>query len=212
MALADPVDLVREACTLLAGYLPQLARLTPEPDIAECAAPGMSARPSAAPVPGNVPAFYAKTSIDATARQLEGVLKYATGARRGGLLAVRGGSDANTLQALDAISGLIAIADDDFYRLILSELDARLDEARCVRAIDEAQQWRYVPHHRCRYCECASLKVALDERGAATAHVECFGHDAAGRPCRTTAAMTTDSHGRAGLAWPDGFFEPGPDG
>src|SRR6266550_1084766 len=97
--LTDPADLAQEACGLLAALLPRLARETAEPS-AEGPAPGMHARAAAAPLPGNAPAFYARTGIDATARQLEGVLKYAAGARRPGPLAVRGGSAANTLGAL----------------------------------------------------------------------------------------------------------------
>jgi hypothetical protein len=124
----------------------------------------MTARAASAPLPGNPPAFYALTGIHASARQLEGVLKYAAGARRPGLLAVRGGSDANILLALDAICDLIAIADDDLYRLVISELEQRLNEARSVRAIDEAQQWRPVPQRPARAAP-ATLKVLIDAVG-----------------------------------------------
>ena len=210
--MTDPAELVREACDLLAGYLPRLAELTPEPDDAAWAAPGLSGRPPAAPLPGNAQAIYAKTGIEASALHIEGVLKYAAGARRPGLLAVRGWSDVNILGALDAIPALIGAADDDLYRIIIGELEARLDDARKVRAIDEAQQWRYLRGRQCRYCGChASLRVLLDAAGRPTDHIECFGHDEYRVPCRAVVVMDTDERGRPGLRWPDGVFEAAPD-
>jgi hypothetical protein len=191
VTVTNPADLVQEACDLLADILPRLARETAEPS-AEGPAPGMHARAAAAPLPGNAPAFYARTGIDATARQLEGVLKYAAGARRPGPLAVRGGSAANTLEALDAICGLIAIADDDLYRLVISELEQRLNEARQVRAIDEAEQWRPVPSRACPYCGCFFLRVLIDARGSPTGRIECFGHRESGAPCRATWPSLAD--------------------
>jgi len=80
--LTDPADLMQEACDLLAGLVPRLARLTPVPDETAFAAPGMTARPAAAPVPGNPPAFFAYTSIGSSARWAEELLLYAAGASR----------------------------------------------------------------------------------------------------------------------------------
>ncbi len=190
--MATPADLVREACDLLAGYLPRLARETPEPDCTAFAAPGMTARPSAAPIPGNVPAFYALTGIHATALQLEGVLKYAAGARRPGLLAVRGGSTVNVHEALNAICALIDIADDDLYRMVISELEQRLAEAGAVPGIDEAQRWRPVQSRPCPYCGCFFLRVLLDAHLQPGGRVECFGHTEAGAPCRAAWARLLD--------------------
>ena len=137
---------MQEACDLLAALYPRLAAETPDPDCSAFAAPGVTARPPAAPVPGNAAVIYAKTGIDAAARQLEGILLYNAGSRRPG--PVRGGSDANTLAALEAIGRLIARADDDLYRMVVAELERRLDEARSVPAIDEAERWRPVPSAR----------------------------------------------------------------
>ena len=189
--LTNPADLVQEACDLLAGLLPRLARETAEPS-AEDPVPGMTARAADVPVPGNPPAIYALTGIHATARQLEGILKYAAGARRPGLLSVRGDSDANTLKALDAICGLIGIADDDLYRLVISELEQRLNEAQQVRAIDEAEQWRYVQARACPRCRCFALRVLLDAAKRPAGRVECFGHAESGAPCRATWARLVD--------------------
>jgi hypothetical protein len=189
--MTDPADLVQEACDLLAGLLPRLRRETAEPS-AEGPAPGMHARGAAAPLPGNPPAFYAKTGIDASARQLEGILLYAAGARRPGPLSARGGGDGGTLKALAAITRLIAKADDDLYRMVVSELEQRLGEAQQVRAIDEAERWRPVPSRACPYCRCYFLKVLEDSRGQPAGRVGCFGHLPSGEPCRAAWASLAE--------------------
>src|SRR6266581_301333 len=190
--MTGPADPVQKACAQLAAYLPRLEREAPVPDETAFAAPGMTARPPAAPLPGNAAALFALTSIHATARQLEGVLKYAAGARRPGPLAARGGSDANTAGALAAITSLIGIADDDLYRLVISELEQRLDEARQVRAIDEAEQWRYVGGGSvCPFCRCSSLKTLLDARRQ-PGRIQCFGHREDGAPCRAAWPRLAD--------------------
>jgi hypothetical protein len=192
--LADPADLVRDACTLLAGLVPRLAELTPDPDAAEFAAAGVTARPSAAPLPGNVPAFYAKTGVEASALHLEGVLKYAAGNRRGGPLVVRGWSDANVLLALAAIPALFAAVegDPDTERLVIAELEQRAEEARRCRAIDEAEQWRPLRSRPCPCCGCYFLRVLLDAAARPAGRVECFGHLPSGKPCRATWGRVAD--------------------
>ena len=172
---------MQEACGLLAVLYPRLAAETPDPDCSAFAAPGVTARPPAAPVPGNAAVIYAKTGIDAAARDLEHILLYNAGSRRPG--PVRGGSDANTLAALEAIGGLICRADDDLYRMAVAELEQRLDEARKVPAIDEAERWRPVPQRPCPSCGCFFLRVLEDAAGQPSGRVECFGHTEDG-PCR----------------------------
>ena len=190
--MTDPADLMQEACGLLAQVLPRLARLTPVPDETAFAAPGMTARPAAAPVPGNPAAFFACTSIGSSARWAEGLLLYALGAsRRDGR---RAGSDANTIRVLtEVIPKLAAGLDgDEAYGMVLRELDARLDEARSVRAIDEAEQWRPVRSRPCPYCGCFFLRVLLDAAKRPTGHIECFGHRESGAPCRAAWASLAD--------------------
>lgn len=188
--LADPADLVHEACTLLAKYMPQLRREIAEPS-AEGPAPGMHGRPAAAPVPGNPPVFFAYTSIQSSARWAEDLLRYALGgstrAQR------RGGSDANTVKVLtEVLPRLAAGVDDDTYGLVLRELDQRLSEALRVRAIDEAQQWRAVPSRPCPSCGCFFLKVLIDAAGQPTGRVGCFGHLESGAPCRAAWASLAE--------------------
>lgn len=198
-ALADPADLVREACTLLAGYLPVLERLLAEPS-AELAAPGMTPRAADAPEPWNAQAGRALMDSHEGVRRLEAALRYALNGHPGQR---RGCSPGNTDAAFDAIPKLAAGLSQDAEARAARILERWINEARAVRAIDEAQRWRALPQRRCPYCECWFLKVALDARGNATTRVECFGHLPSGAPCRAVAATGTDDHGRPVLAWPD---------
>lgn len=211
--MTSPADLVRDDCARLAGYLPVLAGLTPQPDDAAFAAPGMTARPPAAPLPGNAQAIYALTSIWASARWAEALLLYAAGA---GSREPRGGSDANTARLLtDVIPKLFALieGDRDLERLIVSEFGARLAETESLAAIDVAQQWRPVRGRACPYCGCFFLRVLLDAAGRPAGHVEC--HAAVGcrdgNGLRPAAQATTDEHGRPVLMWADGLVETAPD-
>src|SRR5204863_4268454 len=98
--LTDPADLV-QACVLLAQLIPRLRRETPVPDETAFAAPGMTGRPAAAPVPGNPPAFFAYTSIQSSARWAEGLLLYALGASSRD--EPRGGADGVTRRLLTEV-------------------------------------------------------------------------------------------------------------
>lgn len=188
--MADPANPMRDTCAQLAGYLPVLERLTPEPDSVMCA-PGMTARPAAAPVPGNPPAFFAVTGIWASARWAEGLMLYALGASTRDV--VRGGSDANTAKVLlEVIPRLAAGVDEDTYGLVLRELSWRLNEVLCVRAIDEAEVWRPVRSRACPSCGCFFLKVLLDAAEHPSGRVECFGHLPSGEPCRAVWARLVD--------------------
>jgi hypothetical protein len=188
--LTDPADLVQEACDLLAEMVPRLRQETPVPDETAFAAPGMTARPAAAPLPGNPPAFFAYTGIAASARWAEELLLYAVGASEH---ATRGGSDANTVRVLtEVIPKLAAGAGDDTYRMVITELEQRLDEARSVRAIDEAEEWRYVGGGSvCPFCRCSSLKTLLDARRQ-PGRIQCFGHREDGAPCRAAWPRLAD--------------------
>ncbi len=206
--MADPVDLVREACTLLARYLPQLELLIAEPS-AEGPAPGMTARCAAAPLPGNPQAFNALTTPHEGVRRLEARLQYELNGHPGWR---RGGSTGNTMEALDAIPRLAAGLDSDAGAAAVRILDRWINEARAIPAIDEAQQWRPLRSRPCPHCRCYFLKVLLDASGRPTGHVECFTvgcRDGNGE--RAVAAMGTDDRGRPVLAWADGLTETVPD-
>ena len=206
--MADPVDLVREACTLLARYLPQLERLIAEPS-AEGSAPGMTPRGADAPLPGNPQAFNALMTPHEGAPRLEAALKYAITGYPG---LRRGGSAGNVAAALDAIPKLAAGLGKDGQAAAVRILDRWINEARAIPAIDEAQQWRPLRSRPCPHCRCYFLKVLLDGNGRPSGHIECFTvgcRDINGQRC--VAAMGTDDRGRPVLAWADGLTETAPE-
>ncbi len=213
--MTGPADPVQEACGQLAQMVPRLRRETPVPDETAFAAPGMTARPAAAPVPGNPPAFYAYMSIQSSARWLVDLMLYAAGAgKRDEWQEGRGGSDASTIRILTRVIPKLAAgaklaggAGDEAYGLVLRELGARPDEARQLRAIDEAEQWRPVRSRPCPYCGCFFLRVLLDAAARPTGRIECFGHRESGAPCRATwaslAGIVPDLARADGMAVPD---------
>ena len=186
--MADPADLVREACTLLAGYMDVLERLVAEPS-AEGPAPGMTGRSAAAPLPGNPQAFNALTTPHEGVRRLEAAQKYAVTGHPG---RQRGGSAGNTAAALDAIPKLAAGLGEDARAATLAILDRWVSEARAIPAIDEAQQWRPLRSRACPRCGCFFLKVLLGVTGRPDGRVECFGHAGPGAPCRAAWARLAD--------------------
>ena len=207
--MADPADLVAEACTLLAGYLPVLERLLAEPTSAPGGAAGMTPRAADAPEPWNAQAGRALMDAHEGTRRLEAALRYAVTGHPG---QARGGSAGNTGAALAAIPRLVAGLGEDAEGAAARILERWINEARCVPAIDEAQRWRPVRSRACPYCGCWFLKVLLDNAGHPTGHVECHTVGCRdGNGLRAAAAMGTDEHGRPCLAWADGVTETVPD-
>jgi hypothetical protein len=201
--LANPADLVREACDLLAGYMGTLELLVAEPS-AEGPAPGLSGRPADTPEPWDAPAGRALMDGHEGVRRLEAVLRYTLNGHPG---ARRGGSTGNTMAALDAIPRLAAGLSEDVEAASRRYLEHLINEAQKVRAIDEAEQWRPVSSRPCPYCRCYFLKVMIDPRGQPAGRVGCFGHLPSGEPCRAAWASLAEiaqDLERAGTANMDG--------
>jgi len=186
--LTDPADLVREACDLLAGYLPRLERLLAEPD-ASGPAPGMVTRAADTPEPWNAPAGRALMDGHEGVRRLEAALRYALNGHPGHR---RGGSTVNTSEALDAIPRLAAGLTEDAEAAAARVIDRWVNAARAIPAIDEAERWRPVPSRACPYCRCFFLRVLLDSRGQPAGRVGCFGHLPSGEPCRAAWASLAE--------------------
>jgi hypothetical protein len=187
--LTDPADLVREACDLLAGYLPRLELLLAEPSSTQNAAVGMSPRPADTPEPWDAPAGRALMDGHEGVRRLEAALRYALNGHPGRR---RGGSTMNTHEALDAIPRLAAGLTEDAEAEAARVIERWINEARAVQAIDEAEQWRYVRSRPCPCCGCSSLKVLLDAAKRPTGRIECFGHREDGAPCRAAWASLAE--------------------
>jgi hypothetical protein len=210
--LATPADLVREACDLLAGYMTILERLVAEPAVRDATAGYTAVRLAETPEPWNAPAGRALMDAHEGARRLEAALRYVQSGHPGPR---RGGSPGNTMAALAAIPKLAAGLDEDGEAAAARLVERWVSQARAVPAIDEAQQWRYVPGRRCPYCTLYTLKVLLDDRGRPAGRIECHSHPSVacrdGNGMRPSAAMGTNDRGVPELQWADGLTETAPD-
>ena len=151
----------------------------------------MAPRPADAPFPGDPAAFTALMVIWEAVPRLEAQhppRRIAGMTRRGGAAATR----VTSSTALESIVSLSGGLDEDGEALAAPCWNSWPSLARQVRAIDEAEQWRYVQARACPRCGCFSLKVLRDEAGNPGGRVECFGHTEAGPPCRATWARLVD--------------------
>ena len=189
MVLADPADLVREACVLLGGYLPVLERLVAEPSSTQDASAGMSPRPADSPEPWDAAAGRALMDAHEGARRLEAAIRYAVTGHPGYR---RGGSPGNTAAALAAIPKLAAGLDEEAEAAAARVLERWAAAAACVPAIDEAEQWRWVQARACPRCGCYSLRVLLDAAKRPGGRIECCGHAEPGVPCRAVWGRLAD--------------------
>ena len=187
--MTDPADLVQEACDLLAGYMGTLEHLVAEPSSTQNAAVGMSPRPADTPEPWDAVAGRVLMDGHEGVRRLEAVLRYALNGHPG---LRRGGSPGNTAAALDSIPRLAAGLSQDDEAAAARVVGRWVNAARAVPAIDEAEQWRYVPSQPCPSCGCSSLKVLLDAAKRPAGRIECFGHTEDGAPCRSAWARLAD--------------------
>ena len=216
--MTTPAALVRGNCDQISRYRAALERLVTEPSSAPGGAAGLPPRPGEAPFPGNAQAFAALMVIWEHVPRLEAALRLAVTGHPG---MRRGGSAGNFLDALSAIPALAAGLDSGAEAAAARILERLANLARCVPAIDEAQQWRFIPPRRdaagqpvpaCPYCHGYFLKAALDSRGRLSGRVECRSdpgcRDYGGQ--HPAAQLGTDEHGRPVLAWPD-FTETAPD-
>ena len=187
--MADPVDLVREACTLLAGYMDTLELEVTEPSSSPFGAADRPPRAADTPEPWNAPAARALMDAHEGVRRLKARLLF----EKNGHPGIRHGSSArNTEIVLDAIPKLAAGLSESAEGAALRLVERWISEARRIRAIDEAQLWRPVPQRPCPYCACFFLRVQIDAAGQPAGRVACFGHLPSGEPCRAAWATLAE--------------------
>ena len=199
--MTTPADLVRDNAALLAGYHPRLEYALTQ---ASSGDGGMAPRPADAPFPGDPAAFATLMVIWEAVPRLEASIRLAIAGRPGSR---RGGSAANFLEALEAVVSLSGGLDEDGEALAARVLERLAGLARRVRAIDEAEQWRYVQARACPRCGCYALKVLLGEDLRPGGRIECFGHtrNPGRRAGRRGPASPISSR-----SWPGRTSWPGP--
>ncbi|MEU8278212.1 hypothetical protein ACFYOK_37405 [Microbispora bryophytorum] len=219
-----------EVVTLVGELRPlieQLQELLPEPVEDATKGSSQSHKVTGSPAPWHQEAGPLLLTIHDGVRDLEADLRYhvtghtrlrvqyeTVGHRAGRTVrrvlkgeAPRGGSDANTAAALDAITRLVHGVPDDIARRARAQLDSWVRQAREVRDIGEAEKW--IPIHvpkgalppACPYCKTFSLRIAQE-----SGRVRCFNarcRDEKGeRPRGRIDKNRLD--GSAMLVWSDG--------
>ncbi|MFG3439909.1 hypothetical protein ACGF0J_21900 [Nonomuraea sp. NPDC047897] len=192
---------------LVAEFKPliaQLQQLLPEP-IADPTTGTMSHhKVSGSPAPWHAEAGPLLMTIHAGVRELEQDLHYATSGHTG---EARGGSDRNTLAALDSIVRLAFGAPEDLARDASYRLGRWIERARQVRDIGAAERW--IPIHvpqgqlppTCPYCKTYSIRLAQESGRVACVNPRC--EDERGdRPRGRIDKNRLD--GSAMLVWADG--------
>jgi hypothetical protein len=205
----DIRDVVWELCQQLADYLERLEGLTlyrPPPH-------GGPARPRR---PALIPEPYGQAGrVLMTVR--EGVRRLEASLRRevlGHAGRRRGGSDANTADALAMIGKLASRAADRPARNAARLLHRWVYQAQEVDGIDEARRWRHLPRQagealppQCPYCGTFYLLADVEALIIVCSFPGC--RDSNGEP--PVASMSIDEARRPVLTWGDGRTQAAPD-
>lgn len=187
-----------EQCADLAALLPAAAALITEADADGTAGTG---QPGSRP-PWNSAAAAAVTDAHEGIRRLEASLRLAVAGHPGPR---RGGSDANTMDALRAIEALGHGVTADAAAMAAAIIARWSRAIRELPAVDEAEPWRRISA-ACPYCGFGMLRVA-----ARSGMVTCLRwgacHDADGRhpSGRMDVSPLT---GDPVIQWQDGLVSP----
>jgi len=146
------VTALGEACAAIAERLPQAAALTAKPDTDGSTGHG---KPGSRP-PWNSAAANAALDAHEGLRRLEAVMRKAVT----GHALRRGGSDANTLKAIEAIERLGAAMTADAAVQAARILDRWSLAIQQLPAIDEAERWQRVSGACCPYCGHPMLRLS----------------------------------------------------
>lgn len=197
-----------EETQLLAGelrrLLTQLQHLLPQQVTDPTQGTTTRHQVTGSPAPWHPEAGPLLMTIHAGVRELEENLRYLVTGHTG---QPRGGSDANTLAALDAITTLIHGVPETAATRVRNQLAAWVQQAREIRDIGEAEKW--VPIHvprgelppECPYCGTYSLRVAQE-----TGRVRCFNQECRDSDGRRPSGWIDRNRvtGEAVLVWADG--------
>lgn len=195
----------------LKALLPRLSELLPEP-VGDPTRGTMSHnRITGSPAPWHPEAGPVLLTIHAGVRELEADLRYRVVGHTG---PARGGSDTNTIAALDSIVRLVHGVDDETARDARSRLDRWCEQARQIRDIGESERWIPLRSPKgelpplCPYCHTLSLRLAQESGRVACMNARCEDGNGS-RPAGRIDRNRLD--GTAMLVWADGrtqyYFE-----
>lgn len=173
-------DLVADALDELAGLLPRLQALLPEPVADPTVGTTTHRKAVGSPAPWHAEAGAALMTIHEGVRRMEASMRQDLTGEPGPR---RGGSDANTFAAMDAIRRLAHGLPDDRARYYARVLGIWVTHAKTVRDIDETPKWVPIRAPRgalpptCPYCHTYSLRVAQASGAVRCANPSCRAGD-----------------------------------
>lgn len=186
------------ACADIAAWLPAARALTAEPDTSGTTAGG---QPSSRP-PWNTAAANAAMDAHEGLRRLEASMRLAVTGQPGPR---RGGSDASTTAAIDAIEALGAAVTAAAAAAAARILDRWSRAVRELPAVDEAEPWRKVQGVACPYCQYPMLWVRPRE-----GTVTCLRYGVCAGDANGQHPVGRMEIGRLGaqIRWNDGLVAP----
>jgi hypothetical protein len=159
-------------------------------------------------IPGNTGALYLITSAHAMVRKLEANVRR----RVSGSEFTRGGSDANTHAALDALAAMEVAIPREYAEGIAADIERVADLAMALPGVEGVPQWvpiRLPDGSRpppCPWCTTPNLRLNEPRALVACLYRPCPVMTIHGmRPC---ARVNRDDGGRVYWAWPDGTRQP----
>lgn len=191
------------ACQDLAGWLAIAETLAAIPDIQP------SARPAGRPgtrIPGNAAVLHAIMDAHAGVRELEAELRLTVA----GTALERGGSDANTAAALEAIPAMELAADSPRVREGVRRLSRWALAIQQLPAVDTAPRWipiRAGPDGlppRCPWCQTFSLRLSVESGEIRCVFPGCTDDDGRRPQARLEVSRVDD---RPILAWKSGLVQ-----
>ena len=188
-----------EARADLETWLPVAAALIAEPDTDATTVHG---KPGTR-MPGNIAVFYAVMDVHAGVRHLEaGLHAEVTGRPR----RPRGGSDGNTLAAIQAIGDLATNASRDSIRHTERLLIRMVTAIRQLPAVDLDERWQKIAGAECLHCGVTMLRLApRSGRVTCLRYGACYDHDG-GHP---VGFVQHGMDGQPLVAWQDGCIQYG---
>ncbi len=188
---------ITDACATITRWYPAAAALVTQPDTDGTHIHG---QPGSKP-PWNPAAASAYLDAHEGIRRLEASLRIAVTGRPGPR---RGGTDANTLAAIDAIENLshaITQQAADLAARILQRWAVPIEQ---LPAIDHAERWQRVPDACCPYCQTPMLRLQPRSGRVTCGHYgACY--DANGN--HPHGRVQTSYTGDPVVAWDDGLVQ-----
>jgi hypothetical protein len=176
-----------EACADLRAWLPVAAALITQPDTQ----PAIGRTQPGSKPPWNTAVACVVTDIHAGVRELEQDFRYQVTGR----YATRGGSDANTAAAIDAICRLAEALDQAMADQATRLLNRYITQVMMLPAIDLEQRWRTVPGP-CPRCTRPMLRYREGDH-MQPAQLACLG-------CARKARMMPGTVSDGIVEWEDG--------